>query len=58
MELHLFGLLGLASTLCVPRTWHSLLDDMRESTMSKNTLQNIVYVICYKWDVYSYIYCG
>jgi hypothetical protein len=45
-ELLPYGLLGFASTctLCVPRNRHDLSDDMRESTMSKNTLQNIGYV--------------
>jgi hypothetical protein len=37
-EIHLFELAGIASTLLFSRAWHNVPgDDMRESTMSKNT---------------------
>lgn len=38
MEFHLFELAGIARTLRCSKTWHSLLGEMRGSTISKNTL--------------------
>jgi hypothetical protein len=55
MEFHLFELAGIARTLRCSKTWHSLLGEMRGSTISKNTLYKVKE--CHMLDL-SGLHCG